>query len=269
MTTTTTAVTTMRGDEDFEPIHPVPLSRLIAVELGKMFDTRAGFWLVSAIGILAVVATGAAIAFAPDDAITYSTFAQSVGVPMSVLLPIIAILSVTGEYSQRTALMTYTLVPRRGLVIGSKALAVLVVGILGTVAALAIAALGNVLGAALSGVDPVWNGSVRGLALVVLANVLMMTVGFMLGVVIRSSPGAIVGYFVFSLVLPGIFATLAAYQGWFADLQGWVDVTFAINRLYDNAMTAQAWAQLVLTSLIWIAAPLLLGVRAVLRAEVK
>ncbi len=269
MTTTTTAATTMRGDEDFEPVHPVPLTRLVAVELGKMFDTRAGFWLVSAIGILAVVATGAAIAFAPDDAVTYSTFAQAVGVPMSVLLPIIAILSVTGEYSQRTALMTYTLVPRRGLVIGGKALAVLVVGILGTVAALAIGALGNVVGALARGVDPAWNVSAGAIVLVVAADVMVMTVGFMLGVVFRSSPGAIVGYFVYSLVLPGLFATLAAYQGWFADLQAWVDVNFSINRLYDNAMTAQAWTQLVLTSLIWIAAPLLLGVRAVLRAEVK
>lgn len=234
-----------------------------------MFDTRAGFWLVSAIGILAVVATGATIAFAPDDAITYRTFAQAVGVPMAVILPIIAILSVTGEYSQRTTLMTHTLVPRRGVVIGAKALAAGLVAVLGMVVALGVGAVGNVVGAALSGVDPVWNSSTRALALVLLANVLMVTVGFMLGLVIRSSPGAIVGYFVFSLVLPGIFATLAGYQGWFADLQGWVDVTFAINRLYDDVMTAQMWAQLVLISFVWIVVPLLFWIRAVLRAEVK
>ncbi|MEO6880301.1 MAG: ABC transporter permease [Mycobacteriaceae bacterium] len=269
MTTATATAPTTRDDADLEPIHPVRLTRLVAVELSKMFDTRAGFWLVSAIGILAVVATAAAIAFAPDDAITYSTFAQAVGIPMSVLLPIIAILSVTGEYSQRTALMTYTLVPRRGLVIGGKALAALFVGIVGMVAALTIGALGNLVGALVSGVEPAWNVSAGAIVLVVGANIMVMTVGFMLGVLIRSSPGAIVGYFVYSLVLPGLLATLAAYQSWFADLQGWVDVNFSINRLYEDAMTAQAWAQLGLTSLIWIAVPLLLGVRAVLRGEVK
>ena len=33
-----------------------------------MFDTRSGFWLMASIGILSVLATGAVIIFAPDDA---------------------------------------------------------------------------------------------------------------------------------------------------------------------------------------------------------
>ena len=32
-----------------------------------MFDTRSGFWLMASIGILAVLATGAVVLFAPDD----------------------------------------------------------------------------------------------------------------------------------------------------------------------------------------------------------
>ena len=45
----------------------IPLSRLIAVELRKMFDTRSGFWLMASIVITAVLATGAVILFAPDE----------------------------------------------------------------------------------------------------------------------------------------------------------------------------------------------------------
>ena len=79
-----------------------PLSRLIGVEMRKMFDTRAGLWMMASVAIFAVIASAALIAFAPETAIVYGNFAAAVGVPMSVLLPIIAILSVTSEYSQRT-----------------------------------------------------------------------------------------------------------------------------------------------------------------------
>ncbi len=252
-----------------EQIDPIALRRLVGVELSKMFDTRAGFWLIAAIGILSVLATGAAILFAPDEAIVYDTFAQAVGIPMAIILPIIAILSITGEYSQRTALTTYTLVPRRGRVIVAKALATLVVGVLGMLLALGVGALGNLLGSSITGLDAVWGFSVGELAILVLANLLGMAVGFMLGVLIRSSPGAIVAYFVYSLVLPGILDLLAAFQDWFADMQPWVDVNFTITRLYENEVTTQMWSQLGVTTLLWIFIPLGIGVRLALRSEVK
>ena len=41
-------------------ITPIPMSRLVKVELRKTFDTRAGFWLMASVGILAVLAPVAA-----------------------------------------------------------------------------------------------------------------------------------------------------------------------------------------------------------------
>lgn len=250
-------------------IKPIPMTRLIAVELSKMFDTRAGFWLVMSVGILALLATISVIAFAPDQAIAYGTFGAAVGIPIAVLLPVIAILSVTSEYGQRTALTTYALVPRRGRVIAAKAVAALIIGIGGVVVSLAVGALGNLIGSAIVGVDTVWDTSVRSTSYVVLGNLLGMAIGFMLGVLIRNTPGAIVGYFVYSFVLPGIFGTLAAFQEWFADLQPWVDINFTVGALYADLMTSEAWQQLGVTSLIWIFIPLVIGLRFVLRAEVK
>ena len=55
-----------------------------------MFDTRSGFWLMASIVITSVLATGAVILFAPDDELTYSTFAAAIGFPMAVILPMIA-----------------------------------------------------------------------------------------------------------------------------------------------------------------------------------
>ncbi|MGB5952026.1 MAG: ABC transporter permease subunit [Ornithinimicrobium sp.] len=249
----------------------IPLTRLVWVEFTKMFDTRAGFWLLAAIGILAVIATVSVILFAPDEAIAYESFAPAVGIPMSVILPVIAILSVTSEYGQRTALSTFTLVPRRGRVIAAKAIVILTIGVVGMLVALGVGALGNLLGAGIKGLDPVWGMNLTQFVNIILANVLGMAIGFMLGVLIRNSPGAIVGYFVYSLVLPGIFSTLAAFQEWFRDLQPWVDVNFAIGRLFEQneGLSGEMWAQLGVTSVIWIFVPMVVGLVILLRSEVK
>ena len=250
-------------------VRPIPTSRLVAVELRKMFDTRAGFWLMASVGIVSVLATAAVIIWAPDEAITQNTFSTAIGMPLSVVLPIIAILSVTGEYSQRTGLTTYTLVPWRGRVLGAKVVATVLVGVASMFLALAVGALGNVAGSAITGLDAVWDITLTQFGNIVLANILGMLMGFMLGVLFRSSAGAIVGYFVYSFVLPVAFGTLAAFQEWFRDLQPWVDVNFAVTRLFDQTMTAEYWQQLGVSTLVWLWIPLAIGLRAVLRAEVK
>lgn len=250
-------------------VRPLPMARLAKVELRKMFDTRAGFWLMASVGIVSVLATAAVILWAPDEAITQATFSTALGMPLSIVLPIIAVMSVTGEYSQRTGLTTYTLVPSRGRVITAKLLVTLAIGVAAMFLALAIGALGNLLGSAITGLDATWDISVTQFGYIVLANVLGMLMGFMLAVVLRSTPAALVGYLVYSFVLPGVFVALAAFQEWFRDLQPWVDVNYSITQLYDDAMTVEHWQQLGVTSLVWLWIPLALGLRALVRAEVK
>jgi ABC-2 type transport system permease protein len=252
-----------------EAFAPIPTTRIIAVELRKMFDTRSGFWLMASIGILALLATGGTILFAPEEAQTYEAFASAIGFPMAVVLPMVAILSVTSEWSQRSGLTTFTLVPSRGRVIAAKAICAVGIGVVSMLLALGIGALGNVVGTAISGAPTVWDVEVTEFLNIVLGTVLGMAVGFMLGVVIRNSPGAIVGYFVYSLVLPTVFAMLAAFQEWFRDLQPWVDFNFAQTRLYDADMTGEMWAQLGVSSLPWLVVPLAVGLWLVVRSEVK
>ena len=250
---------------------PIPTSRIVGVELRKMFDTRSGFWLMASIVILSVLATAATIIFAPEDELTYEAFAAAVGFPMAVVLPMIAILSVTSEWSQRSALTTFTLVPSRGRVIAVKAFLAVAIGVVSMLVAGAVGALGNVVGTAIAGVDTTWNVTLADFGLIVLANVLGMMAGFMLGVVFRNSPGAIVGYFVFSLVLPGIAEALSATQDWFARNAAWLDFNTASARLFEGAdgLTAEAWAQVGVTTLAWVLIPLTIGMRFLLRSEVK
>ncbi|WP_235734708.1 ABC transporter permease [Nocardioides alcanivorans] len=245
------------------------MTRLLDTELRKMFDTRAGFWLMASIGIAAVLASLATILFAPDSAQNYESYSTAIGFPIAVILPIVAILSVTGEWSQRTGLTTFTLVPSRGRVIAAKLIVILGVGIASMFVAMTIGALGNVLGATLNGVDIVWDISVGQLGLIVLANVLGMLIGFMLGVLMRNSAGAIVGYFVYSFMLPTIFGILWAFQDWFHDIHGWIDFQSAQMVLFDETPTGEQWAQLGVTGLVWLVIPTLIGLRLVMRSEVK
>jgi ABC-2 type transport system permease protein len=247
----------------------IPTTRVVGVELRKMLDTRSGFWLMASIGIAAVLATGAVLVFAPDDQLTYNNFAAAIGFPMSVILPMVAILSVTSEWTQRSGLTTFTFVPDRGRVIGAKALACVTVGIASMLLAFGIGALGNLAGTAIAGAPVVWDIPLSQMLDIVLANVLGMMLGFTLGVLIRNSPGAIVAYFVYSLVLPTLAGILAAYQSWFADLQPWVDFNFAQTTLFDGGVTSTQWAHLAVTGVLWLAIPLVVGLTALLRTEVK
>jgi len=135
--------------------------------------------------------------------------------------------------------------------------------------AVAVGAIGNLVGTAIAGVDPVWDLSVAEVADIVLANVLGLMVGFMLGVLIRGSAGAIVGYFVYSFVLPTLAALLAGSQHWFHTLQPWVDFNFAQSALYDGSLDAHQWAHLAVTGTAWLVVPTVLGVWLVMRSEVK
>jgi ABC-2 type transport system permease protein len=252
-----------------ETFQGIPLNRLTRVELRKMFDTRSGFWLLAGIAITAVLATIATIVFAPDSEVKYSSFAAAIGFPMSVLLPIIAVLSVTSEWSQRSGLTTFTLVPHRGRAILAKGIATVGVAIGSMLLAMVIGVIGNLVGAAIAGVPVTWDSSPAELSGIVLGNVLGMLVGFMLGLLIRNSAGAIVGYFVYAFVLPTLFSVLAENTSWFGGARQWVDFPYAQSALFNGSMNGTAWANLAVTGLIWLVAPLGAGLWLVMRSEVK
>lgn len=250
-------------------IDPIPFTRILAVELRKMFDTRAGFWLMASIVAASVIATTLTIVLGDRDALTFDSFAAAVGSPMSVVLPMIGVLAVTSEWSQRTALATFTLVPSRGRVIGAKLLDVLVIGAVSMFVALGVGALGNLTSSLITGNDAVWDISARTFAQIILANELGMLLGFTLGLLFRNSPAAIVGYFVVNLVLPGISGALAAAQAWWRDNAGWFDLNQTRFLLFDSSLSTHEWTQLGVTTLLWIALPMAIGLRLVLRSEVK
>ena len=135
--------------------------------------------------------------------------------------------------------------------------------------AFVLGAVGTVVGTTIAGTSPVWDVSVAEGLNIVLGNLLCLLTGTMLGMLIRSSPGALVVYFVYSLLLPTVAGFLATSQDWFRDLQPWVDLNFAQAALFSGSLTGEQWANVAVTTTIWLLVPGAIGLRAVMRSEVK
>ncbi|MDO9378856.1 MAG: ABC transporter permease [Nocardioidaceae bacterium] len=264
MSTATLDQPTVKVESD-----PIPLSRLVKVELRKLVDTRAGLWLLVAIGVISIVATVVVILVADGGQMTHDTFVNAIGTPLSVLLPVVAILSVTSEWSQRTGLVTFTLEPRRGRTVVAKLLAVLLTGLVTIVIAIGLAAVATLIGSAIKGTDPIWNLGWDGAGSWVLVQLLGLLCAFGFATVLRSSAAAIVVFYAYTFVVTGLLSALAFYQDWFADLWPWVDLNRAQQPLITATMDGQDWVHLATSSGIWIVLPMAVGVWTLLRSEVK
>ena len=77
----------------------------------------------------------------------------------------------------------------------------------------------------------------------------------MLGMLLRSSAGGLVAYFVLVLLVPNLSGLLAASQDWFQDLQPWVDLNFAQTFLFEGMQTGAQWAHIATAVALWIVLP--------------
>ncbi|MDP9136436.1 MAG: ABC transporter permease [Actinomycetota bacterium] len=241
------------------PLTPPPLQRLTAVELRKMTDTRAGFWLLLlvAISAIALVVLVLAVGKAPDQTME-SLFSDSIQI-ISVLLPIVGLLLVTSEWSQRTALTTFTLVPERSRVVAAKFLAGSALAVVAVLICLAAAAGGAVIaGESLSfELSHLANGA--------LYEVISMLGALALGLLLMHSALAIVTYFVLPTVVGIVVEVVRSLQ----EPSEWFDPSKTTTPLAENTMAGDDWAKLGVTVAIWVGLPLVLGLLRLRRHELK
>lgn len=249
----------------------IPFVRLVRVELRKLYDTRAGLWLMISIAALTVVAMGILItvALTQDSEISLKDLVGVAATPMGVLLPVMGVLSVTSEWSQRTHMVTFTLEPRRVRVIAAKLVVGVVVAVASVVVAAVIGVVCNLLYGALGGSALSWNFGPEPFAGFVILQVIGLLTGFGLGMLLVNTPAAIVVYFAYSFVLPGLFALGASVWDWFDTLRPWLDFADAQTPLFMEGFGAVSWDHLAVSGVIWFVVPLALGVWRLVRAEVK
>jgi ABC-type transport system involved in multi-copper enzyme maturation permease subunit len=237
----------------------IGLARLTLVELRKLVDTRSGLWLLIVVG-LGTLATAAILLIwgdSPDQ--TFKQFFTFGLLPTGVLLPVLGILSMTSEWSQRTALGTFTLVPSRGKVIAAKLLAGVLVAVVATVVAAGVGAVATLIGG-----TGVWSVGGVLLAQCVLAMVLAVLTGLAFGALLQNSPLAIVVYF----ALPTVWSILTSTISGLKSVAPWLDLNSATMPMTDHSMTGTEWAHVGVAAAIWLLLPLVLGTIRTMRREV-
>ena len=243
-------------------VHACPrLSRLVAVELRKMVDTRSGLWLQ-----ITMVALAAAVVIARRDFGEGGdhTFAGVLDVglqPAAVLLPITGILLVTSEWSQRTGMITFALVPVRSRILVAKLIAGLVLALATLVMAVAVVAAGVLV--ASPGVAGTWSDAAQliGQSAVFLTTGTVVGVAF--GAVVLGSAPAIVAL----SALPIAWTALASLP-LFADAAAWLDTRLALGPLHDEVLSATQWAQAGTSLALWTLPPLLIGIWRITRRDI-
>ena len=181
---------------------------------------------------------------------------------VAVLLPVLGILLVTSEWSQRTVLTTFTLVPRRSRVIAAKAAAGALLAVAATVVCVAVSTM--VLVAADHGRAGLWHGAGQAIGYAFVYQILNLLLGIGFGMLFRNTPVAVVVYFVAPTawsILTGAISALAATGRWLDPSTSW-------NHLAGGTVTATTWAQVATAAAVWITLPLLAGGWRVLRRPV-
>jgi hypothetical protein len=239
---------------------PLRFSTITSVELRKMTDTRSGRWIL--FSILAV-ATGALAwkAAHPAIEVSFHNYGAAAATFVAFMAPVIGLLAMTSEWTQRTALSTFTLVPRRLPVIVAKYLASLVLALAVLAGALVLAAAFTAVGGAIHGRGSFEGtlGDVRSFAVIVVLQVTMATA---FGLLAGHTPVALTAF----LVAPTAWA--AASSGLLQNVSPWFDVFSAYDRL-ASAQPLGHLAQTTTAIALWVVLPSALGIVRSVRREVK
>ena len=247
------------------PASAVPrpgLGRLTLVELRKMTDTRAGLWLLIATALLtALVAVVCCLVF-PADESNLLNFLSITVQPASILMPIVGILLVTSEWSQRTAMVTFALVPRRSRVLTAKLLAGLSLSAIALVLCLVVALVAT----AIAGADgsETWSLSAALLGQIAVTVLVSMLAGIGFGMLLLASAPAVVLYF----VAPTAWAALGSIPA-LEGAAGWLDQSRTMSPMFEETLSAGEWARVGTSLALWLALPIAIGWWRVIRGGVR
>jgi ABC-2 type transport system permease protein len=257
----TPATTSAQRAEARDRDHRPPLSRLTAVELRKMLNTRSGIWVTLGVGAVTVIfALVNGLAHGGRDA-TYTRVLHDAAQPSAYLLPLLGVLLICGEWTQRTTLTTFALVPDRRRVLAAKAGAGLITSTAAWIVTLAVSAA---LTAAFSHAP----GGPGTLPATVIAQswlllISWMLVGLAFGMALLTTVPAIIAYLLLPIAWAGIASTIHSLSG----ATVWLDVAHTLAPLTLNPLSATQWTHLVTALAIWIGLPLVVGLWRIRRTD--
>jgi len=252
-------------DGSAEPPRRPSLLRLTGLEMRKMVDTRAGFWLLVIIGLASLAVVAIQLIWGGDDGGNLKDYFQFALIPEGILLPVLGILTVTSEWSQRTALTTFTLVPERHRIVVAKFAAATVFAVMSVIISLLVSVVGTALSGALDRGEASWSLPMALLSQAVLLQVLNVVMGVAFGMLLMNTPVAIVLFF----MLPTVWSILTDLIDAVRDAAEWLNLSGAMSPLGDGSTSGDQWAKLATSALVWIVLPMVLGTLRLIRREVK
>jgi ABC-2 type transport system permease protein len=261
-TATATATADVRTALAPRSLERPSLARLTAVELRKMTDTRAGFWLQFAVVALTIAVIAADVLFGNADDQTLREMLSIAVAPASILLPIVGILLVTSEWSQRTAMITFALVPRRPRVLAAKLLASVALSLIALALCIVVAVVGTAIAA--PGIEHAWSLPVGLLGQHVVSLGTGMISGVALGAALLASAPAIV----VSFAAPLVWAIAGRLAG-LDTLGHWLDPTYSLAPMTEHLMSGLEWAHAGTTLALWMLLPLVVGLWRIQRGEIR
>ncbi|MEV3987037.1 hypothetical protein [Nonomuraea sp. NPDC049758] len=241
----------------------VPFGRLLRVETRKLFDTRSSMIITAVMAVLAVamVVGRATVLTGPPKLFT---LAGSAAVPLGILLPVLAVLTMTGEWSHRTALTTFALEPRRARVVAAKCLPALGMTVVACLFALVAAVPATAVTAAVRGVDPSWHVAPGTVAGWIAVMVLLTAQGLATGLLLLNAPAAIV----VCMAGTALWSFVAQLGEAGKTLAAWLDLNTTTGPLLGDGWTWDSGARLTTSVLAWIIVPGGLGILRVVRKDV-
>jgi ABC-2 type transport system permease protein len=181
------------------------LPTLVGLEMRKSLSTRSGKSLAAASVLLAPAAAAVASAASTEPLDSVTGPIGALGMLTGLILISLGVLSTAGEWSHRTVQTTYLLVPHRGRVLATKAVAVALLG--AAFAAVSAALVAGVLALLVAGAS--WAGAGLAVGAVVAAGAAFAVIGAGVGAATANTPAALTSLY---LVILGAIPVLRTFK---------------------------------------------------------
>lgn len=257
---------------DISGTRPIPFWRLVLVEFRKSYDTRSGFWMLVTIGLLVTLTELAVLigTLVNEDPISLEDFALLGSQVALVFLPVLGILVVTSEWSQRTAMVSFAIEPRRMRVVLAKLAVGAALAAATVVAMFFVGAIYTTVCEVIQPEQTTWGFDWWLIPALLFVLTLTMTVGFSLAALILNTPTAIVVFFLYWWVLTIVLYVIAGIVPAFEDAIPWLTFQASLDPIFTWSLdTAEEWGQMIVSGGLWIVLPLCLGLWRIVHAEVK
>lgn len=244
---------------------------LLHVELRKQVDTRGGRGLLIAIAVVVALVLALTMYFSRHDGASFRAFAAATATPSGYLIPALGVMTACNEWSQRTALITFTQEPRRWRVLVAKTLAAMIWATGFLLLAWVLAAFFHMITASIADVPMDWNMTASGFFAQWAGQMVSVLMGMAIGMLLLITPLALATYY----VAPGIITMIVALIS--QKIVPWISQTappIGNDPLLDgmgvpSAQGDNLWAKFAVSMLVWVVIPYAVGFVRVLKREVK